>query len=102
MTSTNINNILEGRPNRFSTLQKILKKNSLQKEWTKQISSLLDAPLDKEFTVIDIDEKKLTIYCHNSSAATQIKYFEPMLINKLKSLAIFSHIETIYITVGRS
>ena len=101
MTSTNINNILEGYPNRFSTLQKILKKNSLQKEWTKQIGSLLDPPLCKEFTVIDIEDTKLRIYCHNSSAATQIKYLEPMLKSKLKSLATFSHIETIYITVGR-
>ena len=101
MSSTNIHKILDGHPTRFSTLQKILKKNSLQKEWTKQIGSLLDAPLRKEFTVIDIDEKKLTIYCHTSSAATQIQYLEPMLISQVKSLAIFSHIETVYITVGR-
>ena len=101
MTSTKILNILDEHPNRFTTLQKILKKNSLQKEWTKQVRSLVKATANQEFTVTDVSKKKLTIYCHNSSAATQIKYLEPVLIEELRRLATFSQIEKIVLKVGK-
>lgn len=101
MTSTKIQDLLDEQSNRFTTLQKILRKNSLQKEWTKQVRSLLTAPINQEFTVTDINNKILTIYCHNSSAATQVKYLEPTLIDKLRGLATFSQIEKISIKVGR-
>ena len=101
MTSTKIQNLLDEQPNRFTTLQKILKKNSLQKEWTKQVRRLIKATANQEFTVTDVSDKKLTIYCHNSSAATQIKYLEPILIEELRRLATFSQIEKILIKVSR-
>ena len=101
MTSTKIQDLLDEQPNRFTTLQKILKKNSLQREWTKEVRSLLNDPINRELTVTDINNKTLTIYCHNSSVATQIKYLEPALIDKLRGLATFSQIEKISIKVGR-
>ena len=101
MTSTKIQDLLDEQPNRFTTLQKILKKNSLQREWTKQVRSLLNDPINRELTVTDFSNKTLTIYCYNSSVATQIKYLEPALIDKLRGLATFSQIEKISIKVGK-
>ena len=100
MSTVNLNDILKERPQRFSTLQKILQKSSMQKEWTCQLRSLLKNPLNNEFIVTDVTKKQMRIYCFNSSAATQLKFSTPLLLKQLSSLESFSQIEKLYINVG--
>ena len=102
MTLSKIQNILLETPTRFTTLQKILKKSSLQREWTKQVSSLLKGPLKQEIKVINVYNDKLVILCANSSVATQIKFLEPELIEKLNSLSNFNLISQIKIRVNQN
>ena len=101
MSTTKLGDILEEQPDTFSTLQKILQKSSLQKEWTSQVGSLIKPPLQQEFTVTNVTNKQITIFCFNSSAATQLKFLIPSLLEKLRSLKSFSEIEGIKIKVGR-
>ena len=101
MSTTKLGDILKEQPDTFSTLQKILQKSSLQKEWTSQVGSLIKPPLQQEFTVTNVTNKEITIFCFNSSAATQLKFLTPSLLEKLRSLKSFSEIEGIKIKVGQ-
>ena len=101
VSTTKLGDILEEQPDTFSTLQKILQKSSLQKEWTSQVGSLIKPPLQQEFTVTNVTNKQITIFCFNSSAATQLKFLTPSLLEKLRSLKTFSEIEGIKIKVGQ-
>ena len=101
VSTTKLGDILEEQPDTFSTLQKILQKSSLQKEWTSQVGSLIEPPLQQEFTVTNVTNKQITIFCFNSSAATQLKFLTPSLLEKLRSLKTFSEIEGIKIKVGQ-
>ena len=101
VSTTKLGDILEEQPDTFSTLQKILQKSSLQKEWTSQVGSLIKPPLQQEFTVTNVTNKQITIFCFNSSAATQLKFLTPSLLEKLRSLKSFSEIEGIKIKVGQ-
>ena len=101
VSTTKLGDILKEQPYTFSTLQKILQKSSLQKEWTSQVGSLIKPPLQQEFTVTNVTNKQITIFCFNSSAATQLKFLTPSLLQKLISLKNFSKIEEIKIKVGR-
>ena len=101
VSTTKLGDILEEQPDTFSTLQKILQKSSLQKEWTSQVGSLVKPPLQQEFTVTNVTNKQITIFCFNSSAATQLKFLTPSLLEKLRSLKSFSEIEGIKIKVGQ-
>tara|TARA_A100001011_G_scaffold39549_1_gene37336 strand:- start:1279 stop:1590 length:312 start_codon:yes stop_codon:yes gene_type:complete len=99
--TTKLGDILKQQPNKYSTLQKILQKSSLQKEWTNQVGSLLKKPLRHEFTVTNVTSKHITIFCFNSSAATQLKFLTPSILEQLRSLKTFSQIEGIKIKVGQ-
>ena len=101
MSTTKLGDILKEQPKTFSTLQKILQKSSLQKEWTNQVASLIKRPLQQEFAVTDVTNKRITIFCFNSSAATQLRFLTPSLLQKLRSLKSFSEVEGIKIKVGR-
>ena len=101
VSTTKLGDILKEQPKTYSTLQKILQKSSLQKEWTNQVASLIKRPLQQEFTVTDVTNKQITIFCFNSSAATQLTFLKPSLLQKLRSLKSFSEIEDIKIKVGR-
>jgi len=99
--TTKLGDILKEQPNNFSTLQKILQKSSLQKEWTNQVGSLVKQPLRHEFNVTNVTSKHITIFCFNSSAATQLRFLTPSLLQQLRSLKTFSQIEGIKIKVGQ-
>ena len=101
MSTTKLGDILKEQPKTFSTLQKILQKSSLQKEWTNQVASLMQQPLQREFTVTNVTKKQITILCFNSSAATRLKFLTPNLLRQLGSLNTFSEIEEIKIKVGQ-
>ena len=101
MSTTKLGDILKEQPKTFSTLQKILQKSSLQKEWTNQVASLIELPLRQEFAVTDVTNKQITIFCFNSSAATQLRFLTPSLLQQLRSLKSFSEVEDIKIKVGR-
>ena len=101
MSTTKLGDILKEQPKTSSTLQKILQKSSLQKDWTNQVGSLIKRPLQQEFAVTDVTNNQITIFCFNSSAATQLRFLTPSLLQKLRSLKSFSEIEDIKIKVGR-
>ena len=100
MFTTKLNDILKEQPRRGSTLQKVLQKSSMQKEWTSQLRSLVKKPLDNEFIVTDVTKKQIRVFCFNSSAATQLKFLTPYLLTQLRSLETFNQVERINIKVG--
>ena len=97
MSTTKLGDILKVQPKTFSTLQKILQKSSLQKEWTNQVGSLIKQPLQQEFIVKNVTNKHITIFRFHASAATQLKFIERSLLQKLQSITSFSEIEVITI-----
>ena len=99
MTRSKIVDILSERHQRFSPLQKLLRRAANQESWTAQLQALLPEPLCRDCRVVDVRGPTIIVVCKNAASATRLRFMTEQLLADLRQLADFRHAEKIQIRV---
>jgi hypothetical protein len=95
-----INELLSERHQRFTPLQRLLRRAADQEQWTAQFRAVLPSPLDRECQVTGVNGSTILVSCRNASAATRLRFVAPEVLEKLRALEVFHGVREIRIRVS--
>lgn len=95
-----IGSLLQKRSGHHGGLQRLLRKSADQAIWTAELCAILPPNLRSACRVMDVRGAALIVVCMNSAVATRLRLLGPELVQKLRDLPHFSHIEKIQAKVS--
>lgn len=105
MSRSKIVDILSERHERFSPLQKLLRRAAHQESWSAQLQALLPEPLCRDCRVTEIHGAQagtVVVVCKNAASATRLRFMSDDLLAKLRELSDFRGAEKMLIRVSSS
>lgn len=100
MSRSKIDDLLSERHQRFTPLQKLLRRAANQESWTAQLRALLPEPLTDACSVTDVRGDTVIIVCSNAAVATRLRFMTDQLVADLAQLADFRHVRRAKIRVS--
>ena len=100
MTRKTIDDLLTERHDRFTPLQRLLRRAQNQKAWTAELRAVLPAPLQRHCSVLDVRAATMFVVCGNASAATRLRFMAPAVVGQLNGLSHFAHLQQVNVRVS--
>lgn len=100
MSKRKIDDILVERHQRFTPLQKLLRRAADQDTWTAQLQALLPEPLCRDCRVTDIRGEVAVIVCRNAASATRLRFQVDDVLSELTRLSDFHRVKKLQIRVS--
>ena len=103
MARSKIVDILSEHHQRFSPLQKLLRRAAHQQAWTAQLQALLPEPLCRDCRITEIrrgEPTTVVVVCKNAASATRLRFMIDDLLNELRKLSDFRGAEQILVRVS--
>jgi hypothetical protein len=100
--ASKVSDLLSEQHQRFTPLQRLLKRAANQESWTAQLQALLPDRLCRDCRVVDVRGPILLVVCRHAASATRLRFLAPELVNDLAALADFRAVQKIQIRVASS
>lgn len=100
MSRSKILDLLSERHQRFSPLQKLLRRAANQDAWSAQLQALLPDPLSRDCRVTEIRGDTVVVVCKNAASATRLRFMTDELLGDLARLSDFRAVQKIQIRVS--
>ncbi len=100
MTRSKIVDLLSERHQRFTPLQRLLRRAADQDSWSDQLQALLPDPLCRDCRVTESRGPIVVVVCKNAASATRLRFIADEVLGELKKLADFRHAEQIRVRVS--
>jgi len=100
VSRSKILDLLSERHQRFTPLQKLLRRAASQECWTAQLQALLPDPLSRDCHVTEVRGSTVVVVCKNAASATRLRFMADDLLAELTRLADFRAAEKIQIRVS--
>jgi hypothetical protein len=100
--ASKVSDLLSEQHQRFTPLQRLLKRAANQESWTAQLQALLPDRLCRDCRVVDVRGPILLVVCRHAASATRLRFLAPDLVNDLATLADFRGVQKIQIRVASS
>ena len=98
--SRKVSDLLSEHHQRFTPLQKLLRRAANQQSWTAQLQALLPDRVGADCRVVDVRGPIVMVACRHAATATRLRFMAPDLLVKLTQLADFRSVEKIQIRVS--
>lgn len=94
-----IDDLLNEDHQRYSTLSKLLRSAANQQHLTAGVRALLPTAMGRGISAVTMEGPKLRIHCDDGAIATRLRFQLPALLERLRQLGDFAHLEQITIKV---
>ncbi|MFU8815886.1 MAG: DciA family protein [Pseudomonadales bacterium] len=98
--SRKVSDLLSEHHQRFTPLQKLLRRAANQESWTAQLQALLPDRLGRDCRVVDVRGSIVFVVCRHAATATRLRFMAPDLLGKLTQLGDFRAATKINIRVS--
>ena len=98
MTTNDLQDLLREQGG-HSALQKLIRHAANQRAWTDQVRAAIGDKLKSQVEVSDIRGTKLVINCSSAGVATKLRFAQQDLLEKLRPLSAFNHVDEIVFKV---
>jgi hypothetical protein len=87
--SRKVSDLLSEQQQRFTPLQRLLKRSANQESWTAQLQALLPEGVCRDCRVVDVRGPTIVVACRHAASATRLRFLAPELVAEMAKLADF-------------
>lgn len=98
--SRKVFDLLSEQHQRFTPLQRLLRRAANQESWTAQLQALLPDRIRRDCRVVDVRGPIVLVVCRHAATATRLRFMAPDLLAQLTQLADFRGAQKIQIRVS--